>query len=116
MERSGANASGPFFLFARVRTRPIADTSGFVDIVMMKPASLISWIDRQYDSAGAINAKYALLLLATAPWLVVFLLDKHIVAVALAAAWSIFWTALFLWRAVPWLRRLDKRWERRRLR
>jgi hypothetical protein len=74
-------------------------------------APIISWIDRQYDSAGAYNAKYALLLLTVLPWLLVLLLDKHIAALVIAGAWSIFWTALFLWRAGPWLRRLDKKWE-----
>ena len=76
-------------------------------------ASLISWIDRQYDSAGAWNAKYALLLIVGSPWLLVLLLKKPIIAVTLAAAWSIFWTGLFLWRAGPWLKRLDRKWEKR---
>lgn len=87
-----------------------------VETAAMKPVSLINWIDRQYDSAGAVNAKYSLSLLVTAPWIIVLLLDKNIVAVVLAGAWSVFWVALFLWRAGPWLRKLDKRWERRRRR
>jgi hypothetical protein len=79
-------------------------------------ASLISWIDRQYDSAGGYRAKSALLLIAGSPWLIVLLLGKPIVGVTVAAAWSIFWTGLFLWRAGPWLKRLDRKWDKRRRR
>jgi hypothetical protein len=82
-------------------------------MLVMIGAQIIRWVDRQYDSPGGYKAKYALLLIAGSPWLLVLLLDKHIFVTALAGAWSIFWTALFLWRAGPWLRRLDKHWERR---
>lgn len=82
----------------------------------MLGASLISWIDRQYDSAGAYNAKYALLLIAGSPWLLVLFLGKPSLAVAFAAAWSIFWTGLFLSRAGPWLQMLNERWQKRRRR
>lgn len=78
--------------------------------------SLINWIDRQYDSPGGWNARGALGLIALAPWLVIALMGNPIVGVILAGAWSISWTALFIWRAATWLRKLDRKWERRKRR
>ena len=79
-------------------------------------ASLLRWIDRQYDSPGGYIAKYALLVIAGSPWLCLLLFGMPTAAVAFAAAWSIFWTGLFLWRAGPWLKRLGRKWEKRRRR
>lgn len=78
--------------------------------------TLIKWIDRQYESAGAMKAQSWLGLLVAAPWLVALLFDKEVFAVTFAAVWSVVWTGLFVWRAGPWLSKLDKRWQRKRRR
>jgi hypothetical protein len=79
-------------------------------------AAVINWIDPQFDSTGGYNVKGALGLLITIAWLIVLLLDRHVVAVILAAVWSLTWTGLFLWRAGPWLRSMDERWRKNRSR
>ena len=94
---------------------PLADVPK-ISLSCNMVAAIISWIDRQYASAGGYNANCALGLLISVPWFFALLLDKHAVAVILAMLWSVVWSALFVWRAGPWLQKLEKRWQRKRRR
>jgi hypothetical protein len=96
------------------RFRPIAVIKRMGERKAMNGATIIGWIDRQYDSYP--KAKYAWASLVILPWLLVLLLDWHPAPIAVASLWSIFWTALYAWRAAIWIQKLDKRWERRRKR
>lgn len=96
-----------------VRFGPVADISVLARIpFMLRP--IINWVDRLFGDDVALDAKYALALIVSIPWLFTVLLGKPMVAVVLAAVWSVLWIGLFISRAGPWLRRLDAKWRKRR--
>lgn len=80
----------------------------------MKGASIITWVNREWDNYP--NALYMWALIVSGAWLLVLLLDRDPIAIAIALFWTVFWTGLFGWRMAGWLRKLDKRWQRGRKR
>ena len=84
----------------------------------MSAASLIKWIDREYDEyPGKATSSLCLLLIAVV--LPLMIIGWNAVTVSLAFIWSVPWTALYLWRGAAWVGRLEanrKRRERRKRR
>jgi hypothetical protein len=78
----------------------------------MRFASLIKWIDREWEDG--LRAKYTLLLIVTTVWIPLFLIGWNRVTVSLAVIWGVPWVALYLWRLGVWMQRLEDRQRRSR--
>ena len=74
-------------------------------------ARLIDWIDHDWDRIPA--AQRGLFIMATG-WLALMLIDRNVVTLSLAGAWSAFWLGLYLWRFKAFVRKLDQRARKKR--
>ena len=76
----------------------------------MDLASLIKWVDREWDQYP--NAKSSLDLLLVAVVLPLMLIGWNPVTVTLALVWCVPWTGLYFWRWTAWTGRLEARQRR----
>lgn len=80
----------------------------------MRLASLIRWIDREWDEG--LKAKYSLLLIVMAGWFPLFLIGWNWITISLAFIWAVPWVALYMWRLVVWVQQFERRQSRTRKR
>ena len=85
-----------------------------LDLRPMDLASLIKWVDREWD--GYPNAKASLGLLLIVVLFPLMLIGWNPVTVTLALVWCVPWTGLYLWRWTAWVGRLKARQRRARKR
>ena len=77
-------------------------------------ASLISWIDREWDDD--LRARFTLPLIVMAVWVPLSLIGFNRITVSLAVIWAVPWVAVFFWRFAVWLQRFERREPRNRKR
>lgn len=77
-------------------------------------ASLIKWIDGEWEDG--LRARATLPLIVLAAWLPLSLIGLNWVTISLAAIWAVPWIGLFFWRLGVWLQRYEERQRRSRKR
>lgn len=71
----------------------------------MRLAPLIRWMDREWDKPP--NAVFSLGLILSAVWFPLMLIGWNPVTLTIGAVWSAPWVALYGWRWVALVDRLD---------
>jgi uncharacterized membrane protein YdjX (TVP38/TMEM64 family) len=80
----------------------------------MKLANLIKWIDREWDQFP--KASYSLCLILLAAWFPLMLIGWNAVTIVVGGVWGALWIALYAWRWLALIKRLDAKSQRKRLR
>lgn len=83
-------------------------------IGLMKFQTLIKWIDREWDQFP--KASYSLCLILLAAWVPLMLAGWTAVTIAVGGVWGAFWIAIYTWRWLRWIKRVDAKSQRKKLR
>lgn len=83
-------------------------------ICVMRLAPLIRWIDREWDKPPNATCSLGLILLAV--WFPLMLIGWNAVTLTLGAVWTVPWIALYGWRLVAMVDRLDAKFRKKKRR
>jgi uncharacterized membrane protein YdjX (TVP38/TMEM64 family) len=81
-------------------------------ISWMKLASLIKWIDCEWDQFPKASCSLYLILLAA--WVPLLLIGWSSVTSAVGGVWGAFWIAPYTWRWLALIKRLDAKSQRKK--